>query len=76
MSNIEFVERHTLGDGWIVEVRRSKELIGHIRRHADGSMFQYFPGRANELNPTFRASSLENIKERVLRDPTGQALGN
>ena len=75
VSNISFVERETLGEGWIVEVRRGPELIGHIRRNRATCLFAYFPGRANSLNAAFEGPSLDAMKLRVVHDPTGTALG-
>ena len=76
MNEIVFIEKSTLGDPWFLEVRSGPAIVGHIRGQRAHGPYRYFPGKSNVLNPSFEGPSLDVIKERVARNPSGQTLGN
>ena len=62
---VEFRERVTLGAGWELEVRRSRRLVGHIRKHPISGAFLFFPGAHNELAAQDHDGDLDALKRRV-----------
>jgi hypothetical protein len=65
MTDFEFKEKVTLGGGWSIEVWRGIIVIGHIRKNAVTSGYDYFHGRHNVLNPRLGDANLEELKRQV-----------
>ena len=59
-----FVEATTADGLWTLAVRSSDGVVGHIFRV--DAKYDYFTGRFNGLNVTFRDPSLERLKERIV----------
>ena len=62
---IKFRERNTQPNYFLLEVRRSGTLIGHVRRGERG-FFQYFRGEQNFVMYELEHGDLEQLKRRIV----------
>jgi hypothetical protein len=58
---IELRERRTQEQDFQLGVRKSGELLAHVRR-GDGGCFQYYRGALNEVTYEFEDDDLDQLK--------------